>query len=777
MFFLLIQALLALIVGLFLLLVVLEARSVRRSGKAGGVRLEPVNAAAPLSDERLPMVSVLLPVYNEKLVVEKLIDAVCALDYPAKKLEILLLDDSSDETRELAAACTAGYQARGIPILYARREGRIGYKAGNLNFGLTIAKGEFIAIFDADCLPPPDFLRKTMPLFEDSKVGFLQTGIGYANRNASFLTRFQATEAGHKEDVTVGLSRDGFMASLTGSSCIWRRQCIEAIGGISAETITEDVDMGYKAQLGAWKYVFARDVVSLAELPESMGAFRVQRQRWARGLIHNALRHAQSMWAARMPLLSRLHAVSLMFSSLLLASLYVLLLLCLPLVFMAAPAGVFFHLCCTLFLLTAGVWAWCSTAGQRASGGRPPALWRRAANALGYLLMFFPISLYYFSAAVQVFAGAKGGFHRTPKGCGRGRMRHPSMNAWLVCFEAASLFYALTTLCFSLEGTNYWISLYSALATAGFSMTLFFSWSDHRKKTGYRPRHVCITGASGALGGALALEYAAPGVRLTLHGRRENALERLAEQCRAKGARVDLKILDLRQRDAVRQWMRELCGQDAPDVQDTQSASNEREAQGAPNERSWQGASIAQGASNTNDAPDLLIANAGLNTSIGPDAAGEPFEEATALVEVNLLSAMALIDGALPAFRKRGSGQIVIISSLAAYYGLPVTPTYCATKAALKQYGMSLRGWLQVEGVRVNVILPGYVASSMCEAMPGPKPFLWQPERAARVIRRGLERDRARISFPFPLNLGIWLLSMLPAGLAMPIAKLLGYGR
>lgn len=738
MLFLLIQMLLALVVGLFLLLVVLETRSVRRSDKTKSVRLVPVNAAIPLPDERLPMVSVLLPVYNEKLVVEKLIDAVCALDYPPKNLEILLLDDSTDETRELAAACVARHQARDIPIHYVRREKRIGYKAGNLNFGLTMAKGEFIAIFDADCLPPPDFLRKTMPFFEDAKVGFLQTGIGYANRNASFLTRFQAMEAGHKEDVTTGLARDGYMASLTGSSCIWRRQCIEAIGGISADTITEDVDMGYKAQLDAWKYVFLRDVISLAELPESMGAFRVQRQRWARGLIHNALRHAQNMCSTRMPLLSRLHAVALMFSSLLLASFYFLLLLCLPMAFMTDSLGLFFHLCCTLFLLTAGVWAWSNTTGHGSCDGVPPTLWRRVCDALGYVLMFFPISLYYFSAAVQVFAGIKGKFHRTPKGCGRNGVRHPSMNSRLVCLEAASLLYALAALCISLEKTNYWITLYSALAAGGFAMTLFFSWSDHRKTIGNHPRHVCITGASGALGGALALEYAAPGVRLTLHGRKADALEQLAAQCRARGALVSLKVLDLRQRDAVRQWMEDLCA---------------------------------------HDAPDLLIANAGLNTSIGPDACGEPFEETTALVEVNLLSVIALVYGALPAFRKRSSGQIAIISSLAAYYGLPVTPTYCATKAALKQYGMSLRGWLQTEGIHVNVVLPGYVSSPMCEAMPGPKPFLWQPERAARVIRRGLKRDRARISFPFPLNLGIWGLSVLPACLAMPIAKLLGYGR
>ena len=735
---LLIEVLLTLLVGFFILYVVLEVRAVRRSKRVGGLTLVTVGTApAPLPDALLPKVSVLLPVYNEKLVVEKLINAACALEYPVDRLEILLLDDSTDETGALAKAEIAYHHERGIPIRHARRETRIGYKAGNLNFGLSLATGDFIAIFDADCLPPPDFLRRVISCFQDEKVGFLQTAIGFANAKASFLTRFQAMEAGHKEDVTSGLSRDGFMASLTGSSCVWRRTCIEAIGGISAETITEDVDMGYKAQLCAWEYAFLRDVVSLAELPETVGAFRVQRQRWARGLIHNALRHAQNVMAASMSTLSRLHAVSLIFSSLLLAALYALLLLCLPVALMTASYGLFFHVCCTVFLLSAVIWAWCNTTGQR-TGGSPVSLWKRLGDALGYVLMFFPISLYYFTAAVQVFSGIRGEFHCTPKGCGRQNVSHPPVNTILLFCEALSLLYALIALVIGLEEDNYWVTLYTGLAVGGFTMTLSFSLSDSRKSVRKTLYHVCITGATGALGSALALEYAAPGIRLTLHGRRAERLEQLTLQCRAKGACVETAVLDLRERDAVRQWAGELCA---------------------------------------DGAPDLLIANAGRNTNIGSGAEGEPFSEVEALVEVNLLATMALVDGVLPAMRKRGSGQIALVSSLASYYGLPATPAYCATQAALRMWGTSLRGWLQSEGIRVNVVLPGYVSSPMCDAMPGPKPFLWKPERAACTIRRGLERDWARISFPFPLNVGIWGLSMLPACLAMPIARILGYGR
>ena len=734
---LVVQCALALMMGLFVLYVFLEARSVRRSKRGGGIKLVALKeAAAPLSADRMPTVSVLLPIYNEKLVVEKLVDAVCALEYPADKLEILVLDDSTDETLDIAEAHIAQYSARGIPISHVRRKERIGYKAGNLSFGLMLARGDFIAIFDADCLPPPDFLQKVMPCFRDDKIGFLQTAIAYTNRTAYFLTRFQAMEAGHKEDVTTGLSQEGFMASLTGSSCVWRRRCIDAIGGVSAETVTEDVDMGYKAQLHDWKYVFLRDIVSRAELPETMAAFRVQRQRWARGLIHNAVRHAGEMLATPMPLMPRLHAVTLMFSSLLLACFYALLLLCLPIALLTDSLGLFFHCCCAAFLLAAAIWAWYNTAGQGVTGEEPVSIRRQAGRTLGYVMMFFPLSLYYFSAMVQVLAGIRGEFHCTPKGCGRRKMRHPPVNTVLLSLEILSLCYALAGLAISLEEKNYWVSLYAALAAGGFSMTLFFSWSDSRRSE--TMRHICITGATGALGSALALEYAAPGIQLTLHGRREEALRRLAEQCKSKGARVSVKKLDLRRRDALRQWTDELCA---------------------------------------NGLPDLVIANAGRNTNIGPVGKGEPVSEVEALVDVNLLATMALVDGLLPAMRKRGSGQIAIVSSLASYYGLPTTPAYCATKAALRTWGTSLRGWLHSEGIRINVVLPGYVSSPMCDAMPGPKPFLWQPERAAKVIRRGLKRDWARISFPFPLNLGIWGLSVLPACLAMPIARILGYGR
>lgn len=722
--------LLAVLVGMFLVYTGIEYRALKKKERK---KTKPVSAAKDSGLKTFPRVSVLLPVYNEKLVVEKLLDAASRLDYP--DLEIFVLDDSSDDTGELIDRLVRDYRARGVPMGHLRREKRTGFKAGNLDYGLKQATGEFIAIFDADCLPPPDFLLRVMPLFADPSIGFLQTRVAYANAGANVLTAFQASEASHKEDVTTGFAQDGFMASLTGSSCVWRRSCIDDIGGISQETITEDVDMGYAAQLGRWRYAFVDDVASTAELPESMASFRVQRQRWARGLAHNAILHARELFRSPMRPLARLHALTLVFSPMLLALFYVLLLAS-PIFSLATHRlGTTFHIICLIFLLSAGFWGWINAAPSKGDGdGR--GFWRETKRTVAYVLLFFPLSLYYFTAIIQTLILGKGEFYTTPKGAGRVRLKRPRINYILLGCEIFSFLYAGGSLCLALWEGNYWVCLYAALALAGFSMTLFFSFSDTLKKAP-SPRSIAVTGASGSIGRALAKEYASPGVKLILQGRDLEQLKSLADECQKLGAVAEIKQLDLRDTDAVRAWARKLA----------------------------------------ENPPDLLIANAGLNTNIDKTPDGEPWNESLDCVKVNLLSVMALVGGVIPALRARGAGQIAIMSSLAAYYGLVHTPSYSATKGALKNWGASLRGWLGPEGIRVNVIFPGYVRSPMCDAMPGPKPFLWRPEKAARFIRKRLERDQGRISFPFPLNLGIWALSVLPLSIAMPIAKILGYGK
>ena len=250
------------------------------------------------------------------------------------------------------------------------------------------------------------------------------------------------------------------------------------------------------------------------------------------------------------------------------------------------------------------------------------------------------------------------------------------------------------------------------------------------------PRTILLTGATGAIGGALARAYAQAGKTLILQGRNPDQLGRISGLCRERGAEVREVQMDLTDVGVGREWMAETL---------------------------------------TRHDPDLVILNAGVNIDVGEDGSGERWDHAHALIELNLVATMGLADLVGRHMRARGGGQLVLMSSLAGEFGIPVTPSYSASKAGLKAYGEALRGWLGPRGVRVNVVMPGYVASVMCDAMPGPKPFLMPPERAAAIIRRGLARDRARIAFPFWLSIGTRWLGLLPTDWALAILRRLGY--
>lgn len=485
-FALLVELVFYAVIACFAVYVLLELRMVRVSSKVERRKLAEISLRSGGEEDFFPRVGVFLPVCNESGVIGRLIVAACHLQYPREKLEIAVLDDSTDITSDLAKSLVDEYAAQGVNIRYLKRRSRRCSKAGNLSYGVAQIDAEFLAIFDADFVPPPDFLLKTIPCFKDPELGFLQTGIDYQNRNASFLTQFQAMEMGHQQFVTVGLSEEGNMASLSGSSCVWRRACMESMGGWKAATATEDVDIGYKAQLGDWKYAYLKDVVSMSILPETVSAFRVQRERWGRGLIHSAFRHVGGMFKKKMPLLKRMHAVSMMFSSLLLAAIYCLFLLSLPLTLFVQFEGWGFVAAAMAFFLLVAIWGLANIVGSPMwkdfAGGK--GIWKTLWYVYAYVGHFLPMSLYYFVGGLRAFRGVYEEFNRTPKCEDEACCERPRIDAILHLGEIFSFAYAVLTTVAAIYTGNVILLPISITGCMAFGMILYWGRRDRRARDG-----------------------------------------------------------------------------------------------------------------------------------------------------------------------------------------------------------------------------------------------------------------------------------------------------
>jgi cellulose synthase/poly-beta-1,6-N-acetylglucosamine synthase-like glycosyltransferase len=253
--------------------------------------------------ERLPRITVQLPIYNELYVVERLIDSVARLDYPGDRLEIQVLDDSTDETSEIARRRVARWRSEGVDIHFLHRENRTGFKAGALAAGLRQATGEIIAIFDADFVPGASFLLDAVHYFADAEVGMVQARWGHINSDYSTLTRVQALLLdAHFVLEHGGRNRSGCFFNFNGTAGLWRRRAIEEAGGWQHDTLTEDVDLSYRAQLRGWRFVFLPQVVAPAEIPVSMNAFKSQQHRWSKGSIQTARKLLPKILASPLPL-------------------------------------------------------------------------------------------------------------------------------------------------------------------------------------------------------------------------------------------------------------------------------------------------------------------------------------------------------------------------------------------------------------------------------------------------------------------------------------------
>src|ERR1700722_19535044 len=268
------------------------------------------NPNPPQHFDELPLVTIQLPIFNEQFVIGRLVEAICAIDYPREKLEIQVLDDSTDETVEVAAAIVARYATMGHPIVYIHRTNRHGYKAGALDAGLKVAKGEFIAIFDADFVPPTNWLMKVVHHFAEPEIGMVQTRWTHLNRDYSILTQIEAILLdGHFVLEHGARARSGEFFNFNGTAGMWRRQAIYDGGGWQHDTLTEDTDLSYRSQMAGWKFKYLPDVECPSELPIEMTAFKTQQARWAKGLIQTSIKILPKVFRSNAPRRNKIEAV------------------------------------------------------------------------------------------------------------------------------------------------------------------------------------------------------------------------------------------------------------------------------------------------------------------------------------------------------------------------------------------------------------------------------------------------------------------------------------
>jgi len=303
-------------------------------------KYKDVNFNSSKDFENAPLVTIQLPLYNELYVVERLIDKVCEIEYPKEKLEIQVLDDSTDETIDVVAKAVDAKKKEGFNIQHVRRSNREGFKAGALKEGLKIANGEFVAIFDADFIPHSDFLKNTLKFFTDEKVGMVQTRWEHLNGDHSLITRAQALALdGHFVIEQSVRNKAGFFINFNGTGGIWRKSCIEDAGNWHADTLTEDLDLSYRAQLIGWKFVFLKDFTSPAELPQEMNALKSQQFRWTKGAIETAKKILPLVWNSDVPLRIKLYSTFHLTNNIVFPFILLAAILNVPLIFVKNSGG------------------------------------------------------------------------------------------------------------------------------------------------------------------------------------------------------------------------------------------------------------------------------------------------------------------------------------------------------------------------------------------------------------------------------------------------------
>ena len=370
----------------------------------------------PCRFSELPHVTVQLPIFNEQFVIDRLIEAVCAMEYPREKLEIQVLDDSTDETHAVASAIVDRYAALGEPIVYIHRTHRNGFKAGALDAGLKVAKGEFVAIFDADFVPPPDWLMRVIDHFAEPDVGMVQTRWTHLNRDYSMLTQIEAILLdGHFVLEHGARARSGRFFNFNGTAGMWRRQAITDGGGWQHDTLTEDTDLSYRSQMAGWRFKYLPDVECPAELPIEMTAFKTQQARWAKGLIQTSLKVLPDVFRSKTPMRNKVEAVYHLTANLSYPLMVIMSALLLPAMICRFYQGWFQMLLIDFPLFTASSF---SIAVFYVMSQRElyPKTWKRTFYYLPFLMALgIGLTVTNSKAVMEALFGIKSSFVRTPK--------------------------------------------------------------------------------------------------------------------------------------------------------------------------------------------------------------------------------------------------------------------------------------------------------------------------------------------------------------------------
>jgi cellulose synthase/poly-beta-1,6-N-acetylglucosamine synthase-like glycosyltransferase len=434
-----------------------------------------------------PRVTVQLPIYNERYVIERLIEAVSRFDYPPDKLEIQVLDDSTDETQQVARACVERHQALGTNVRYLHRDNREGYKAGALAEGLKAATGEFIAIFDADFLPPADFLRRTVPYFctdEAARIGMVQTRWTYLNRHYSALTEVESILLdGHFVIEHGARARSGCFFNFNGTAGVWRRAAIEDAGGWQHDTLTEDTDLSYRAQLRGWRFHYLPQIECPSELPVEMNGFKAQQARWAKGLVQTAKKILPQVLRADLPGAVKTEAVFHLTAGISYPLMIVLATMLLPAMIVRFYQGWFQMLLIDLPLFLASS---CSISGFYLASQRVlyPKGWARTVLYLPFIMAVgIGLSVRNAKAVLEALSGKKTEFVRTPKfridGQGGSWRKKSYRNSagWMPWLEITLGLYFAATIVYAIQNENYltvpflclfvWGYLYTGLMSLG----------------------------------------------------------------------------------------------------------------------------------------------------------------------------------------------------------------------------------------------------------------------------------------------------------------------